>query len=285
MINWNKKPYSQDEFREAWGKATFADDAACTLGISVSTGSMKTLNRIAEELELPTLPLWNKNFTPEEFTEAWNNSITVQEVAHKLNAANSRGFKELATILKLPEKADNTTVSYSKEAFISAWEECDHLDEVADFLEVSTSKQSLAKLLRVARSLGLPAKKIKIHTTDTGEDASAIIADWIDWHTAHYQVAPLDTQVKISARKVKELITAKYGTPSIKWGLFQWTLAVHRGYMDPNVITTMTHKHHLAHNPQAAAMAAALETQNEVSDNRQLTDNTRQAPVIEAKKW
>lgn len=285
MINWNKKPYSQDEFREAWQNATFADDAARTLGINVSTGSLKTLNRIAEELSLSTLPLWNRTFTPEEFTQAWQNSLTLQEVAHKLNAANSRGFKELAAVLGLPEKADNTAVSYSKEAFISAWEQCDHLDEVAEFLEVSTSKQSLAKLMRVARSLGLQAKKIKIHTTDTGEDASAIIADWIDWHTAHYQVAPLDTQVKISARKVKELITAKYGTPSIKWGLFQWTLAVHRGYMDPNIITTMTHKHHLAHNPQAAAVAAALETQNEVPDNRGLPERDRSAPVIEAKKW
>lgn len=287
MINWNKKPYSAEQFCAAWKDAVFTDDAARVLNVPLTTGSLTTLNRIADELGLAPKPAWNKDYSVEDFKSAWENSLTIQEVAMKLEASSARGFKKMAEHLGLTPKADDNLVSYSKESFISAWQDYEHLDEVATFLGVSTSKQSYAKLLQIARNLNLPAKKPRIHTTDTGEDTSAIMAEWIDWHNDHYKVAPLDTNIKIAARKVKELVTAKYTTVSIKWGLFQWTLAVHRGYMDPNIITSMTHKHYLDHNPDVAATAKALETANEVGDNgrARLGVATQQPPVIEAKKW
>lgn len=287
MIDWNKKPYTEHQLREAWGSAVFVDDAACTLGVTVTTGNLRSLNRIAEECNLPTKPVWNRPYSVEKFKDAWNNSLSVQEVASKVGATSTRGLQVLATHLQLPDKSDQTKVTYTKETFISAWEAHEHLDEVALELGVSNSKQSLAKLTSVARTLGLPAKKIMIHTTDTGEDSNAIVADWIDWHNEHYKVNPLDTHVKIAAKKVKELIIAKYATNSIKWGLFQWTLAVHKGIIDPNIITSMTHQHHLANHPEVALVAAALENQNELASRpgaRQI-ERTTQPPVIEAKKW
>lgn len=261
MINWSRKPYNQEEFEEAWEKATFANDAAyALLGSECSISSVRTLNRVAESLNLKKLPVWTRDFSVEEFKESWEASLTAKEAAQKLGTQNTQSFRELAKVLELPEKLKDTGVkaSYSKEEFISVWNTYESLDEVATALEVSHSKQSFAKMLKIANSLGLSAKKAKVYITDTGEDASIIIADWIDWYRNTYEVNPLDTRIKMGAKQVKELIKAGYPSEAIKWGLYKWTRSIDQGYENLNVINTETHNFYLRSNAKALHNAQQL---------------------------
>lgn len=281
MINWNKLAYTQDELTEAWSNAIFVNDVAESLNLSATTSQLRTLKRIGSELSLPDKPIWTKPFSVQEFMDAWKHSLTMQEVAQKLGT-NTRGFETIRLALGLEEKTNTQKTVYSQEAFLDAWEESRTLDQVAQRLELPSNKKTFANLSHIARTLDLPAKQKEVPMTDTGEDSSAIIASWIDWHLEYFHVQPLSTHIKMAAKTVKELIVSGYGTESIKWGLWKWSLQLKDGYAPINLLAQETNMHHERNNPEIERKAEQLRAL--ASQDAPKTSKMRRVQ-IEGKKW
>lgn len=284
MINWDKLAYSPEEFKSAWEQARFVNDAALALSVNPTTGKLKTLQRQAESLGLETKPIWNKTYTVEEFTQAWNESLTMQEVAQKLGTT-TRGFETLRATLGLAEKASATPTTYSQEEFINAWNAATYIDDVAQLLDLPTSKQGLGQIAKIARSLNLPPKAKEVPTTDTGEDASAIIATWIDWHRDNFQVTPLTKDIGALSRSVKQLIKAGYSAQSIKYGLWQWSLKSQtEAFTHPALVESKTKEFHLRNNAQVAETVQTLQELADSEDRAAIAQPSNKLQ-IERQKW
>ena len=278
MVDWARKSYTRDEFVEAWSRHTFVDDVAAELDLSASQGTCRTLKRIAEQENLRDLPIWGKPYTQGEFTAIWNSSLTLREVADRLGAATTRGLAQQAQHLNLPTK-DTKAAPYTADEFREAWSTQESLNDVARALSMPESQKTFTNLKHVAQKLGLPEKQVKVHTTPTGEDASAIISDWIDWHRQVYQVDP--TFIPQAAKKVKEFVVAGYSTASIKYGLYVWTLKRREGYLYQGVMDEAVAKKHAQENPEVAESASMVE-------ERMAADSLETAPKrvsIEAREW
>lgn len=257
-INWNKKPYSQEQFHTAWNNSTLVNDVAHELGTAMSVGSLRALNRTAQVEGLDPKYVWNRDYTPKDFKEAWNRCITKQDVARELGAKNTHGFDQMREALDLPEKASATSIALSTDQFTELWEQSETLDDVIDHLNLNGGNYSNSSVQKVAKTLGLPSKQRRIYTTETGEDASSIIADWLDWYRGNIGVYPLDTHVKVLSKKVKQLIKAEYPTMSIKFGLYKWTVSQETQYANYNILDSEARRHFLQQNAENAQRLEAL---------------------------
>lgn len=284
MIDWTKKPYTQEEFKTAWGKATLVNDVCHELDVPETTGAMRTIKRIAQELNLPDKYTWTRDFSPADFTEAWSSSLTPQEAAQKLDAANTRGFEAMRVALSLPAK-ENKSFTCTQEEFLAIYQDSDYLDDIADTLSLSGSGKSLKTIKGLIRSLGLEELPRRVYTTETGEDASAIIANWIDWYKEYMGTLPLDTHTRVLAKRVKELIKANYPTISINYGLWQWSLNALKGYTGYNVFESEAQKHFLKHSPVHQERVQALVDHDEKTNKPAITDQRSRRLEIEEKKW
>lgn len=276
MIDWARKPYTKDQFILAWGKHSFVDDVAIELEVPTTAGSLRTLKRIGEDLNLRPHPIWGKTYSREEFTKIWNSSITTHEVAEKLGLKSTRGLKANAEALGLPSK-DTKPAPYTTEEFKEAWENNATINEVALALGEADNRKSHANLNRIGKKLGYNEKQTTVYTTNTGEDASAIIADWIDWHTNEYKVQP--TFVRQAAKKVRDFIIAGYSTASIKYGLYVWTVEWRKGRTFPAIMDEAVAKRHSEEHQEVAQNAEALEGMLNAEKKEQSTLR------IERKAW
>src|SRR5690625_125427 len=284
MIDWEKMPYTQEEFKNAWRQATLVNDVCRELGVPETTGTMRTIKRTAKDLDLPDKYVWTRDFSPADFTEAWSASLTPQEAAKKLGAANTRSFEAMRVALNLSPK-EHKSFTCTQEEFLAIYEKSDSLDEIADQLSLSGSGKSFKTILGIIRSLGLEELPRRVYTTETGEDASAIIANWIDWYKEYMGTLPLDTHVRVLAKRVKELIKANYPTVSINYGLWQWSLSALKGYTGYNVFESEAQKHFLKNSPVHQERVQALVNHDQKTNKPAITDQRSQRLEIEEKKW
>src|SRR5690625_6813950 len=103
MIDWEKMPYTQEEFKNAWRQATLVNDVCRELGVPETTGTMRTIKRTAKDLDLPDKYVWTRDFSPADFTEAWS-EITCPYVRSEEHTSELQSRGHLVCRLLLEQK-------------------------------------------------------------------------------------------------------------------------------------------------------------------------------------
>lgn len=224
-IDWESLPFTETELRSAWeGKQYVAQVLEC-LGVDFNQQQVKNLGKL---LGLPPLKKWTPHYSLDDLRDAWNTSLTAKDAAKLLGTSNTASFRKRAGEIGLPPKPElaSTSRTFTQKEFTQVWESAGSLDEAARQLALPESNKSYIQLNNIAKAYGLPLKGREVVVAATGEDSSTIIADWIDWHRREYRISPTSSEIGQASKQVKELIRADYSVPSIKNGVFRWTLSL-----------------------------------------------------------
>lgn len=113
-----------------------------------------------------------------------------------------------------------------------------------DQAEGGAEMEALFETPKAAKSKAVaPAKKkvSLVARTPDGDDASTIIAAWIDWYTASDGVPIPKATISRMSKHVKDLITSGYTSTDIKYGLALWTIArVDNPMLSPSYVDNYT---------------------------------------------
>lgn len=224
-IDWGELPFTEQELKTAWVNKTYVAQVAEELNTTLDERKIKN---IGKALGLPPLQLWSPHYSLQQLREAWDNHLSAKEVAKALGTVNNDGFKKRVAALGLPSKPEVATGShtFTKQEFTQVWESATSVDEAARQLSLPEKGKTYTQLNSIAKAYNLPEKGREVVVAPTGEDTSTIIGDWIDWHRQEYMVSPTTSEIGQASRQVKELLRANYPVPSIKNGLYRWTLAL-----------------------------------------------------------